>query len=222
MRPFDLVPMRVARRVVGGSVAALALLTLSGCQKTVAKAAAAGPDGRRGRVAADERADRGDAQRDHPRPGGRDDPGPRPRVPHRTPFRRGGDGQEGAAPAGDRRGAVPGGPPVGAGPPGRGRRRAPQGRGIQGARGLRGAAGPRPGPAAARPDPGAAEPGARCPGTPDRPRISTRPRPTASGGNRRSRPTAPTSPRPRPTTSSGSPRPRRRSRPPRPPSATPS
>ena len=38
MRPFDLVPMRVARRVVGGSLAALALLALSGCQKTVATA----------------------------------------------------------------------------------------------------------------------------------------------------------------------------------------
>jgi len=55
-----------------------------------------------------------------------------------------------------------------------------------------------------------------------RPRSSTRPRPIASGGNRRSRPTTPTSPRPRPTMPSGSLRPRRRSRPPRPPSAMPS
>ena len=80
----------------------------------------------------------------------------------------------------------------------------------------------RPGPAAARPDPGAAQPDARWPATPARPRTSTRPRPTASGGRRRSRPTAPTSTRRRPTTTSGSPRPRRRSRPPGPPSATPS
>jgi membrane fusion protein (multidrug efflux system) len=39
MRFFDLVPMRVARFVVGGSVAALVLLTLSGCQKPAAKGA---------------------------------------------------------------------------------------------------------------------------------------------------------------------------------------
>src|SRR5919107_558169 len=38
MRPFDLVPMRVTRRVVRGALAALALLALSGCQKPVAKA----------------------------------------------------------------------------------------------------------------------------------------------------------------------------------------
>ena len=37
MRTFDLIPTHAARRVVVGSVAALALLTLSGCQKTVAK-----------------------------------------------------------------------------------------------------------------------------------------------------------------------------------------
>ena len=43
MRPFDLVPMRVARRIVGGSLAALALLALSGCQKPVAKAAPPAP-----------------------------------------------------------------------------------------------------------------------------------------------------------------------------------
>ena len=43
MRPFDLVPMHVARRVVVGAVAALALLTLSGCQKTVEKAAPPAP-----------------------------------------------------------------------------------------------------------------------------------------------------------------------------------
>jgi membrane fusion protein (multidrug efflux system) len=43
MIPFDLVPMRVARRVVGASVAALALLTLSGCQKTAAKVAPPDP-----------------------------------------------------------------------------------------------------------------------------------------------------------------------------------
>ena len=43
MRSFDLVPMRVARRVAGGSVAALALLALSGCQKPAAKAAPPAP-----------------------------------------------------------------------------------------------------------------------------------------------------------------------------------
>ena len=43
MRPFDLVPVRVARRVVGAAVAALALSTLSGCQKPVAKAAPPAP-----------------------------------------------------------------------------------------------------------------------------------------------------------------------------------
>ncbi len=132
MRRFDLVPSRAVRRVVGGSVVALALLALAGLPEDGHPGRPSGPDGRSGRVAADERADRGGSQRDHPRPGRRDDPGPRPRVPHRAPLRRGGDGQEGAAPAGDRRGAVPGGPPVGEGAPGRGRRLAPQGRGIQG------------------------------------------------------------------------------------------
>ena len=107
----------------GGLLVALALLTLSGCQKPAAKAAPPAPtvgvvESRRMSVPIEV-----DAQRDHPRPGRRDDPGPRPRVPHRAALRRGGDGQEGAAPARDRRGAVPGGPPVGAGPPGRGRRR---------------------------------------------------------------------------------------------------
>lgn len=38
MKPSDLVSMRPARRVLGGSVATVALLTLSGCQKTVANA----------------------------------------------------------------------------------------------------------------------------------------------------------------------------------------
>src|SRR6266850_1679587 len=33
MRPFDLIPSRVARRVVVGSMAALALLVVAGCQK---------------------------------------------------------------------------------------------------------------------------------------------------------------------------------------------
>lgn len=37
MRHFDLVPMPGTRRIAGGFVAALALFTLSGCQKTVAK-----------------------------------------------------------------------------------------------------------------------------------------------------------------------------------------
>jgi len=104
------------------------------------------------------------------------------------PFRRRGPGQEGAALARDRRGAVPGGPPRGAGPPGRGRRRTEEGRGIEGARGL-----PRrnwisTGPSFCSPRSRNAQPGARRLGTPVRPRSSTRPRPIASGGNRRSRP----------------------------------
>jgi membrane fusion protein, multidrug efflux system len=37
MRPFDLVPIRLARQIVGGSLAVLALASLSGCQKTAAK-----------------------------------------------------------------------------------------------------------------------------------------------------------------------------------------
>ena len=43
MRPFVLVPMRAARRIVGGSLAALALLSLSGCQEPVTKAAPPAP-----------------------------------------------------------------------------------------------------------------------------------------------------------------------------------
>jgi membrane fusion protein, multidrug efflux system len=43
MRHFDLVPIRLARRVVGGSVAALALLALSGCEKTGSPAAPPAP-----------------------------------------------------------------------------------------------------------------------------------------------------------------------------------
>src|ERR1700722_12360195 len=43
MRPFNSVPMRVARCVVGGSVVALAFLTLAGCQKTGTKAAPPAP-----------------------------------------------------------------------------------------------------------------------------------------------------------------------------------
>jgi membrane fusion protein, multidrug efflux system len=39
MRPFDLVPFRMSRRVVRGSLVALALLSLSGCQKPVDKPA---------------------------------------------------------------------------------------------------------------------------------------------------------------------------------------
>jgi membrane fusion protein, multidrug efflux system len=43
MRHFDLVPFRVARRVVAGSVAAFALLALSGCEKTGSPAAPPAP-----------------------------------------------------------------------------------------------------------------------------------------------------------------------------------
>jgi membrane fusion protein, multidrug efflux system len=43
VRPFFFAPMRLARQVLGGSVATLALLTLSGCQKPDAKAAPPAP-----------------------------------------------------------------------------------------------------------------------------------------------------------------------------------
>src|SRR4051812_12605689 len=43
MRLFDLVPVGSVRRVVGGSLAALALSTLAGCQKPVAKVAPPAP-----------------------------------------------------------------------------------------------------------------------------------------------------------------------------------
>ena len=59
----------------GALVVLLVLLALAGCQKPIGPARPAGPDGRRGRVEADERADRGFAQRDDPGPGERDDPG---------------------------------------------------------------------------------------------------------------------------------------------------
>ncbi len=43
MRIFDLIPLRMARYVVGGSLLALVLVTQSGCEKTAAKAAPPAP-----------------------------------------------------------------------------------------------------------------------------------------------------------------------------------
>src|SRR4051812_31626596 len=43
MSPFALVPIRGARQIIGGSLAALPLVSLSGCQKPVATAAPPAP-----------------------------------------------------------------------------------------------------------------------------------------------------------------------------------
>ena len=221
MRSLQIAP-RVSRVSLTGLLGALASILLAGCRGSRRGDGTAGADGRRGRGEADERAGRGLAERDDPGAGERDDPGPRPRVPHRAALRRGGDGQEGAAPAGDRRGALQDRPPVGPGAAGRGRGVAPEIGGVEGAGGRVGPGRPRSGSARPCTDPGDEEPGARGQACGDG--RGSRPdggRPETLGVAGRGRP-RPTSPRRGPITRSGSPRRRRRSRPPRPPCETPS
>ncbi len=132
MAMLNQVRRRWAGRVAAGGVLGSVLGLLAGCGRPVAPAVPPPPtvgvtESRRMTVPVVVH-----AQRDDPRPGAGHAPGPGPRVPHRAALRRGGDGQEGAAPPGDRRGAVPGRPRVGAGRRCRGRRGRPQGRAVAG------------------------------------------------------------------------------------------
>ena len=201
------VPLRRSAGAAATFALAASLLTMTGCTKPAAPSAPPPPVVGVVRVAADERAGPGHAERDDPGAGGGHAPGPGPRVPHRAALRGRGHRQEGPAPARHRRGAVQGRPAVGPGQAGGGRGGAQEGRGSP-----RRARSPRRSWRSTRrscSSPRSRSGGAgRCwPATPARARTWTRPRPSARSGRPRSRPTAPTSSRPRPTTTSGSPRP---------------